>query len=155
LAIERANILEITPPLGWRLPAPMRSQAALRHHRKVGRVRLRMQIKLFMMPQTVPNRPINGAVAAIVATIPVARIILRPMPASMRLNRAVMGSLMPSIARRSEERAIGFHGADQKRAVETCSRCRGAASASERAACSEHWAPWQYLGKQTRRKNNS
>jgi hypothetical protein len=34
-----------------------------------------MPIKLSMIPQTVPNRPTNGAVAPIVASIPVPREI--------------------------------------------------------------------------------
>ena len=37
-------------------------------------------MKLFMMPQTVPNRPTNGAVAPMVASTPVPRDIFRPPP---------------------------------------------------------------------------
>ena len=41
-------------------------------------------MKLFMMPQTVPKRPTKGAVAPIVASMPVPRFISRPARASMR-----------------------------------------------------------------------
>jgi hypothetical protein len=63
-----------------------------------------MPMKLFMIPQTVPNRPTKGAVAPMVARIPVERIILRPTPASIRSNRAVTRSLMPLMLPRSRER---------------------------------------------------
>ncbi len=57
-----------------------------------------MPIKLFMMPQTVPNRPTNGAVAPIVARMPVASIICRPTPAPMPSKRRVTRSLRPSLS---------------------------------------------------------
>ena len=37
-----------------------------------------MPMKLFMIPQTVPNSPTNGAVAPMVARTPVPRKIRRP-----------------------------------------------------------------------------
>jgi hypothetical protein len=40
------------------------------HHARFVVCNLEIPIKLFMMPQTVPNKPTNGAVAAIVASIP-------------------------------------------------------------------------------------
>src|SRR3974390_575969 len=43
-----------------------------------------MPMKLFMIPHTVPNRPTNGAVAPIVASTPVPRLILRANAASRR-----------------------------------------------------------------------
>ncbi len=79
-----------------------------------------MPMKMFMMPQTVPNRPTYGAVAPMVARIPVARIILRPTPASTRPNRADAFD----IAAIGGVGEFGFHGADQKRDVGTCSRRR-------------------------------
>ena len=53
-------------------------------------------MKLFMMPQTVPNSPTNGAVAPMVARMPVPRIICRPAAASMRSSREAMRSFTPS-----------------------------------------------------------
>src|SRR5262252_1754682 len=46
-----------------------------------------MPMKLFMMPQTVPNRPTKGAVAPMVASTPVPRMMRRPHAASMRSSR--------------------------------------------------------------------
>src|SRR5262249_30627828 len=43
-----------------------------------------MPMKLFMMPQTVPNKPTKGAVAPIVASTPVPRKVRRPWLASIR-----------------------------------------------------------------------
>ena len=37
-----------------------------------------MPMKEFMMPHTVPNRPMNGAVAPMVASTPVPFSMLRP-----------------------------------------------------------------------------
>ena len=55
-----------------------------------------MPMKLFMMPQTVPNRPTKGAVAPTVARMPVPRIIARPAAASARSSREAMRSLTPA-----------------------------------------------------------
>jgi hypothetical protein len=41
-------------------------------------------MKLFMMPHTVPNRPINGAVAPMLASMPAPRVMRRPVAASIR-----------------------------------------------------------------------
>jgi len=49
-----------------------------------------MPMKLFMMPQTVPNRPTNGAVAPIVASTPVPRAMRRPPLASTRSRRVAL-----------------------------------------------------------------
>ena len=49
-----------------------------------------------MMPHTVPKSPMKGAVAPIVASTPVPRVILRPTPASMRSSREATRSLIPS-----------------------------------------------------------
>src|SRR5262249_4869603 len=62
-----------------------------------------MPMKLFMMPHTVPARPTNGAVAPMVASRPVPRLILRPWAASMRSSREAMRSLTPSLPVRSAE----------------------------------------------------
>ncbi len=48
------------------------------------------------MPHTVPNRPTNGAVAPMVASRPVPRVMRRPAAASMRLSEMATRSLMPS-----------------------------------------------------------
>src|SRR5439155_15531413 len=50
----------------------------------------------FMMPQTVPNRPTNGAVAPMVASTPVPRAICRDIAASTRSSRNATRSLRPS-----------------------------------------------------------
>ena len=50
----------------------------------------------FMMPQTVPNRPTNGAVAPMVASTPVPRAICRDIAASTRSSRSAIRSLKPS-----------------------------------------------------------
>ena len=55
-----------------------------------------MPMKLFMMPQTVPNRPTNGAVAPMVASTPVPRVMLRPRATSIRSSRDAMRARMPS-----------------------------------------------------------
>ncbi len=55
-----------------------------------------MPMKLFMMPQTVPNRPTKGAVAPMVASTLKPRRIRRPLAASIRSSREAMRSLMPS-----------------------------------------------------------
>src|SRR5258708_25060559 len=56
-----------------------------------------MPIKLFMMPHTVPNSPANGAVAPMVASTPVPRLILRLHAASIRSKRDAIRSLTPSL----------------------------------------------------------
>src|SRR6185437_12148903 len=53
-------------------------------------------MKAFMMPQTVPNRPTKGAVAPMVARIPVPREICLVMAASTRSSRNATRSLKPS-----------------------------------------------------------
>ena len=45
---------------------------------------LEMPMKLFMMPQTVPNRPTNGAVAPMLASRPMPRPMRRLADASTR-----------------------------------------------------------------------
>ena len=60
-------------------------------------------MKLFMMPQTVPNRPTNGAVAPTVARMPVPRIICRPAAASTRSSREAMRSFTPAGERASAD----------------------------------------------------
>ena len=57
-----------------------------------------MPMKLFMMPQTVPNKPTKGAVAPMVASTPVPRRMRRPSLASMRSRRDAIRSLMPSLS---------------------------------------------------------
>ena len=54
-------------------------------------------MKLSMMPQTVPNRPMKGAVAPIVARIPVPREIVRPAAISMRSDCRAMRYFKPSV----------------------------------------------------------
>src|SRR5229473_7322562 len=63
-------------------------------------------MKLFMMPHTVPNKPTKGAVAPMVASTPVPRLILRPNAASMRSRRDAMRSLRPSRSMASAETRI-------------------------------------------------
>ncbi len=63
-----------------------------------------MPMKLFMMPHTVPNRPTNGAVAPMLASMPVPRVMRRPVAASMRSRREATRSLMPSLSTASAER---------------------------------------------------
>ena len=63
-----------------------------------------MPMKLFMMPHTVPNRPTKGAIAPMVASTPVPRIMARPPFASMRSSRDATRSLMPSRSIVSPER---------------------------------------------------
>src|SRR6186713_3236762 len=55
-----------------------------------------MPMNEFMMPQTVPNRPTNGAVAPMVASTPVPRAICRDIAASTRSSRSATRSLRPS-----------------------------------------------------------
>ena len=62
-----------------------------------------MPMKLFMMPQTVPNRPTKGAVAPMVASTPVPRAIFRAKAASMRSSREATRSFMPSRSSAPEE----------------------------------------------------
>src|SRR5262249_11698425 len=64
---------------------------------------LDMPMKLFMMPQTVPNRPTKGAVAPMVASTPVPRRMRRPQLASMRSSRDAIRSLMPSVSAKPGE----------------------------------------------------
>lgn len=60
---------------------------------------LAMPIKLFMIPQTVPNRPTKGAVEPMVASTPVPLLICRPLAATRRSRRKLTRSLMPSLPR--------------------------------------------------------
>ena len=53
-------------------------------------------MKLSMMPHTVPNNPMNGAVEPMVARSPVARINWRPSVASVRSSRDATRSLIPT-----------------------------------------------------------
>src|SRR5437588_4839611 len=55
-----------------------------------------MPMNEFMMPQTVPNRPTNGAVEPMVASTPVPRAICRDIAASTRSSRSATRSLSPS-----------------------------------------------------------
>ena len=55
-----------------------------------------MPMKLFMMPQTVPNRPTKGAVAPIVASTPMPRPMRRPADASTRSSSHEMRSFKAS-----------------------------------------------------------
>ena len=64
-----------------------------------------MPMKLSMIPQTVPNRPTNGATAPIVARIPISRDIARALCASRRESNVAARSLMPSAASPSERSA--------------------------------------------------
>ena len=57
-----------------------------------------------MMPQTVPNRPTKGAVAPIVARIPVPREIFRPAAISIRSDCQAMRSFKPSARKLAESR---------------------------------------------------
>ena len=61
-------------------------------------------MKLFMMPQTVPNRPTNGAVAPMVASTPVPLFMSRPAATSRRARRVATRSLMPLLSARSADR---------------------------------------------------
>ena len=69
---------------------------ARRDHGEIGGVRSEMPMKAFMMPHTVPNRPTNGAVAPMVASMPVPRAIRRDIAASIRSSRSATRSLKPS-----------------------------------------------------------
>ena len=60
-------------------------------------------MKLFMMPQTVPNRPTKGAVAPMVASTPVPRFMSRPAATSRRASRVAIRSLMPALSTRSAD----------------------------------------------------
>ena len=60
-------------------------------------------MKLFMMPQTVPNRPTNGAVAPMVASTPVPLFMSRPAATSRRASREATRSLMPALSVTSED----------------------------------------------------
>ncbi len=95
-----------------------------------------MPMKLFMMPQTVPNRPTNGAIAPMVARIPVPRSIRRPTPAPMRAKRAVMRSLMPSLSCLSGDRCNSSAAACINRPTCGLAAPAGRASASDAAATS-------------------
>src|SRR5471032_2792132 len=55
-------------------------------------------MKLFMMPQTVPNRPTNGEIAPMVARIPLPRPIWRPAALTRRSKRKPVRSLMPPLS---------------------------------------------------------
>src|SRR3954468_8284424 len=56
---------------------------------------LEIPMKLFMMPQTVPNSPTNGAIAPIVASTPVPRVMALPPFASMRSSREALFDSLP------------------------------------------------------------
>ena len=58
---------------------------------------LEIPMNAFMMPQTVPNRPTNGAVAPIVASMPMPREICRAIAASTRSSRNATRSLNPVV----------------------------------------------------------
>ena len=51
----------------------------------------------FMMPQTVPNRPTNGAVEPMVASTPVPRAIFRAIACCTRSIRSSVRSRKPSL----------------------------------------------------------
>src|SRR6267154_115575 len=76
-----------------------------------------MPMKLFMMPQTVPNRPTTGAVAPIVASTPVPRAMRRPPLASTRSRRVATRSLMPSQSMPSSDKRSSVTAAATSRAV--------------------------------------
>ena len=87
-----------------------------------------------MMPQTVPKRPMKGAVEPMVAMIAVPRAILRPACASSRDSRAATRSLTPS-AGRPEERSSSPAAARTKMATGEADSAR-ACSAARRLGAS-------------------
>ena len=94
-------------------------------------------MKLFMMPQTVPNRPTKGAVAPMVASTPVPRFMRRPAAASSRSSREAMRSLMPSgVGGAGGQPQLGVGGAQHERATRSLPvrAARAPHRASERAS---------------------
>ena len=65
-----------------------------------------MPMKLSMMPQTVPNRSTKGAVAPIVARMPVPREIFRPAAITMRSDCQAMRYLKPLARKLAESRNL-------------------------------------------------
>ena len=86
-----------------------------------------MPMKLFMMPQTVPKRPTKGAVAPMVARMPVPMASRRPAPASMRERCEETRGSRPARASARGGAGLVAGGADHE---------RGRAAACRRARCS-------------------
>src|SRR5688572_4874941 len=94
-----------------------------------------MPMKLFMMPQTVPNSPTNGAVAPMVASRPVPRPAWRAAAWRIRSNTDSMRSLMPG-ASRPLDRVSSWSAARTRAAPAPRWRTLApTASSSEPAAC--------------------
>ena len=87
-----------------------------------------------MMPHTVPNNPTNGAVAPMVARMPVPRIICRPAAASRRSSREAMRSFTPAADMASADSRNSVSAAPiSAAALLSCPFRRAMASAHERA----------------------
>src|ERR1035437_7022060 len=94
-------------------------------------------MKEFMMPQTVPNRPTNGAVAPVVARMPTPRETCRVIAASTRSSRNATRSLNPSSMVPSDSSA--------SRAVDRMSCATASLSASQSRTASKTAAALQYF----------
>src|ERR1700754_1204151 len=96
---------------------------------------LEMPIKLFMMPQTVPNRPTNGDVAPMVASSPMPILIRRPSARTISPKLDAARSLMPSSleipADRRASPIAAFSSADSTLSLDPSANC---ASDSDRAS---------------------
>ena len=95
-----------------------------------------MPMKLFMMPQTVPNRPTNGEVAPMVASIAMPWRMERASARTISAKREAARSLMPSSLALSADKPHFLH---RGRAAATTAHAVGApsancASASDRAS---------------------
>ncbi len=95
-----------------------------------------MPMKLFMMPQTVPNSPMNGAVAPTLAMRPMPPRIDRPAALSISASREATRSLIPLLSRAgSPERANSDRAAYKKASVRRL-RSPSRLSASSSVRCS-------------------
>src|SRR5665213_3119127 len=92
-------------------------------------------IKLFMMPQTVPNRPTNGDVAPMVANSPIPILIRRPSARTISAKLDAARSLMPSsLEMPADNRASLIAAANSADSTLSLAPSANCASASERAS---------------------
>ena len=97
---------------------------------------LEMPMKLFMMPQTVPNSPMKGPVDPTEASSPVPRLIESASARSISAKHAAMRSFTPGAARISDESFISRVASPSSACVKR-SPPPSASRASERPRASE------------------
>ena len=133
-----------------------RFRNARRHHRKIGVLRRAMAWKLVMIPHTVPNRPMKGAVEPTVArnrrrrsSCSISRLMVTSIAFSTRSWMPPMARMLPSTERFHSRMA-----ATNSAAIENVRPHKGPNTAVERLAQPD-WASELSASSRAQRKENA